>query len=52
MVERKYRRIVRETLESYEYNIELVKSYYVSAESKKIMWLILLGLLETWDIVE
>ena len=50
MTEQDYRRVVKETSESHEYNIEVVKSYYVSAEAKKIMWLILLGLVETMVI--
>jgi len=50
MTDKQYKRIMKTTTESYEYNIELVKHYHDTGRIKRLMWLRLMGLIETWDM--
>lgn len=50
MTDRYYREIARNISKSHKYYIRAVK-YYRYPIDKKRMWLQLMGLIETWDIL-
>ncbi len=51
MTDNEYRKVVIETMRSREYYIETVKFYTPYHDSKRLAWLQLMGLMETWDII-
>jgi len=51
MTDNEYRNVVIQTIRSREYYIATIKFYRPDHDSKRLAWLKLMGLMETWDVV-
>lgn len=50
--DKQYRETINVILESHDYYIHTVLYYRTSEYAKKVAWLLVMGLAETWDITQ